>query len=338
MTIGNYVLTVNWSLPIRIMICEKNIRLEKESLPLVSILLAVYNPNKSWFIEQLISLNEQTYKNIELLVYDDCPEYPVDEHMISKYINKFPCKIMRGTKNRGSNKAFEELTKSANGDFLVYCDQDDVWEIKKIEILMETIKRENSVLAYSDMSVIDAEGEMVAETLIEKKPRIQYVYGENLFRKFFFKNCVSGCCMLVKGEIAKKAIPFSIVTVHDQWICIVSTFYGKISFVDETLVKYRMHGENQTGSLKGIYSKEDYYNLRIKTLETRVKEVKNAINFIERDKNLKEIEEFCFARINKDLLKIFKYRYLSKKEAYFEILIKYLPNCIFKLIVNKLKI
>ena len=44
--------------------------------PLVSILLAVYKPNEAWFIEQLISLNEQTYENIELLVYDDCPDFP----------------------------------------------------------------------------------------------------------------------------------------------------------------------------------------------------------------------------------------------------------------------
>lgn len=323
------------------MIFEENIELKKadkkEKLQLVSILLAVYKPYKSWFIEQLISLNEQTYKNIELLVYDDCPEYPVDEQIISKYIHEFPCKIIRGIENKGSNKAFEELTKAATGDFFAYCDQDDIWETKKIEILMEAIKRENSILAYSDMSVIDAKGETVAETLIEKKPRIQYVYGENLFSKFFFRNCVSGCCMLVKGEIAKKAIPFSTVTVHDQWICIVSTFYGKIYFVDETLVKYRIHGENQTGSLKGIYNKDDYYNLRIKALEIRIKEIKNVINSSELNEILKDIENFCVARINKNLLKIFKYRYLSKKEAYFEILIKYIPNCIFKLITNRLK-
>ncbi len=40
--------------------------------PLVSILLAVYKPNTQWLIDQLISLNNQTYNNIELLAYDDC--------------------------------------------------------------------------------------------------------------------------------------------------------------------------------------------------------------------------------------------------------------------------
>src|ERR1039457_2351233 len=97
--------------------------------PLVSILLAVYKPNEAWFIEQLISLNEQTYENIELLVYDDCPEYPINEDIIKQYITKFSYTLIRGIKNEGSNKAFEELTKVSEGEIFAYCDQDDVWEV-----------------------------------------------------------------------------------------------------------------------------------------------------------------------------------------------------------------
>ena len=96
--------------------------------PLVSILLAVYKPNETWFIEQLISLNEQTYDNIELLVYDDCPDFPVNEDIIKKYITKFSYTLIRGIENEGSNKAFEELTKEAKGELFAYCDQDDIWE------------------------------------------------------------------------------------------------------------------------------------------------------------------------------------------------------------------
>ena len=309
----------------------------KDRVPLVSILLAVYNPKYSWFKEQLISLNNQSYNNLELIIYDDCPENPLNEEFAKKYINNFSYKIIKGKENIGSNRAFEELTKVAMGDFFAYCDQDDVWEVNKIEILVDTIKKENSVLAYSDMSVIDAQGKVIAKTLIEEKSRISYIYGENLFSTFFFKNCVSGCCMLVNNDVAKIAVPFSKVTVHDQWICMIATFYGKISFVNNTLVKYRMHGENQTGSLKGVYSKKDYYNRRITILEERIKEVKQAIKISELDEILKDIENFCDGRKNKKVLKIFKYRYLNKAEAYFEILIKYMPNWMVKLMINKLK-
>jgi glycosyltransferase involved in cell wall biosynthesis len=303
------------------------------NLPLVSILLAVYNPNYSWLKEQLISLNNQSYKNLELIVYDDCPENPLDEKVIESHICNFPYEIIKGRVNLGSNKAFEELTQIGHGEYFAYCDQDDIWELDKIQILFEKIIKENSVLVYSDMAVIDKDGIAIAKSLIEAKPRIKYIEGENLFPKFFFKNCVSGCCMLVNSDIAKKALPFSKVTIHDQWICMIASAYGNISFVDIPLVKYRIHGNNQTGSLKGINNKKDYYNVRIKILEQRIKEAKELIKNIELD----DIEKFCMGRIHKKIILILKYRYLNKSEAYFEIIIKYMPDWIFKLVLRKLK-
>lgn len=301
--------------------------------PLVSILLAVYKPNENWLIEQLISLNEQNYENLNLYVYDDCPEHPVNVEVFDKYITKFEYKIIRGEVNKGSNKAFEELTKIADGDFFAYCDQDDVWKETKIKLLIETIEKEKSVLAYSDMAVIDEYGDLIAKTLKIIRPRLKYIEGENLYSNFFFSNCVAGCSMIVNGSIAKRAIPFSKVTVHDQWICIVSSYFGKISFLDDILVNYRIHGNNQTGILTGIKNKSDYYIKRVSILKNRSKELKRCINNIE----MKMINNFCYSRINKNIVKIFKYKDLSPKEAYFEILIKYMPNWLFEIIINKLK-
>lgn len=304
----------------------------KTYFPLVSILLAVYRPDYRWLAKQLESLNEQTYKNIELLVYDDCPEEPVDEKIFENYIDNFHYKIIRGAENKGSNKAFEELTKIANGELLAYCDQDDIWINNKIELLVKLIREENAILAYSDMSIIDGNGESIASTLRQVRPRLIYIYGENLFEKLFFSNCIAGCCMLVNSEVAKEAIPFSKVTVHDQWICMIASYSGKIAFIDKQLVKYRIHSNNQTGILTGVHDKSDYYKIRLNPLKQRINEVNKCI-----DLDLNNIEMFYEARMNKDILKIFKYRYLSKKEAYFEIVIKYMPNWLFKKIIKKLK-
>ena len=47
--------------------------------PLISIVMAVYEPNLQWFKEQLESLEAQTYPNLELLVIDDCsPTVPFE--------------------------------------------------------------------------------------------------------------------------------------------------------------------------------------------------------------------------------------------------------------------
>lgn len=315
--------------------------------PLVSILMAVYNPNYDWFKEQLISLNNQSYNNLELIIYDDCPDKPADEEFIDRYINKFNYKIVRGKVNKGSNKAFEELTKIGEGIYFAYCDQDDIWEIDKIKLLVDKIESDNSILVYSDMSVIDENGIHKYDTLIEAKPRIKYIYGNNLTAQFFFKNCVSGCCMLIRSEVAKFALPFSKFIIHDQWLCIVASLYGNISFMNNTLVKYRIHGNNQTGSLRGIVTKKDYYSFRVNTLSNRMKELSEVISKVNQMKTnnysdinklqINQIKEFCNARINKKLIRIFKYRYLCKNEAYFEILIKYMPELVVKYLLRKLK-
>lgn len=301
--------------------------------PLVSILLAVYKPNEKWLVEQLVSLNDQTYDNIELLIYDDCPDSPTDEELIKKYITKFSYKLIRGIRNEGSTKAFEELTKLGDGKYFAYCDQDDIWKSNKLEVLIGLIQKENAVLAYSDMSIIDKDSKCTARSLKKVRPRLQYIFGEKLFNKLLFNNCIAGCSMLVVNKIAKIAIPFSRVTVHDQWIAIIAAFYGKISFIDKQLVSYRIHGNNQTGILTDVYTKDDYYSIRLMPVEQRLSEVKKHINADE----LKDIEKFYQARVNKRILKILKYRYLSPKDAYFEVVIKYMPNWIFKSIIRKLK-
>lgn len=315
--------------------------------PLVSILMAVYKPNYSWLIEQLMSLNNQSYSNIELIIYDDCPENPIDEKIIKKYITKFNYKLVRAKVNGGSNKAFEELTKIGQGNYFAYCDQDDIWEKDKLQILVDAINKYKSILAYSDMSVIDGEGIDRCESLLEAKPRLQYKYGKYLTPYFFFENCVSGCCMLIKSEIAKAAVPFSKFIVHDQWLCIVASLYGDISFIDKKLVKYRIHGNNQTGSLKNVDNKDDYYRIRVNTLEDRYKELDEVIFRINKDNSacveyikqtrVNNIKEFCEARIRRKIILIFKYRYLCRKEAWFEILIKYMPDFLVGFLIKTLK-
>lgn len=301
--------------------------------PLVSILLAVYKPNEKWLIEQLISLNEQSYENLELIVYDDCPENPVNEELFTSNITNFSFKIIRGIENRGSNTAFEELTKMGNGEYFAYCDQDDIWEKDKIEELVYIIKKEKALIVYSDMIAIDGDSKIIAKSLKDLRPRLNYLSGENLYKKFFFRNCIAGCCMLVERDIAQKSIPFSKVTVHDQWICIIASYYGTISFLDKKLIKYRIHRNNQTGVLSGVINKNDYYELRVNKLKTRLEELKKVIN----KDNVCDIYEFCEAREKKTIIKIIKYSYLDRMEAYFEVLLKYIPNWIFRIIIKKLK-
>lgn len=312
--------------------------------PLVSILLAVYKPNENWLIEQLISLNNQTYKNLELLIYDDCPEFPVNEDCFKKYITNFQYKLIRGVKNQGSNTAFEELTRIANGEFFAYCDQDDIWEKEKTTLMVEKFDDKDVTLVCSDLSIIDQNGELIANSITKIRKRHEFKSGYDLAKKLLISNFVTGCAMLVRKDIAKKAVPFESVLIHDHWIAIVAAINGKIDFINKSLIRYRQHSFNQTGILKDIYDKKTYYNKRIEEFLHQYNLLEQRLDYIELKEHIKELVIWLNARkkyfLNpniKDLKIMIKYRHFHKVSILIEFILPFLPDRMFKYIIKLTK-
>jgi len=312
--------------------------------PLVSILLAVYKPNENWLVEQLISLNEQTYDNIELLVYDDCPESPVNETVIKKYITKFSYTLSMGIKNEGSNKAFEELSKVAEGEFFAYCDQDDIWEVEKISLMVEKFSDKDVTLVCSDLSIIDENGKKTANSITDIRKRIVYKSGYNLAKDLLMTNFVTGCGMMITKDIAQKAMPFEEALVHDQWIAIIAAVNGKIEFINKPLVRYRQHSFNQTGILTGIQDKETYFNKRIEDFLCRYKSLQQRLNYEELKEYINDCLMWIEARKNyfqkpniKDLKVMIKYRRFHKVSILIECILPFLPEWVFKYVIKLAK-
>ncbi|SDY98474.1 glycosyltransferase [Tindallia californiensis] len=238
----------------------------------VDILLATYNPNDQYFIQLLKSLDEQSYPNLFLIIRDDSSNSDTF-HSISKlvktHITSFDYRITANQNNLGSNKTFEKLTLDSRGDYVAYCDQDDIWEKDKLTKLVELIeKNKDTVLCYSDLSVIDKDGVQLAESFKAINRRVNHLYGNQLFKYFLRRNCITGCTMLIKSEIAKNAIPFcSQYYIHDHWLALFASSRGRISYLPDPLVQYRLHEKNQIGLslLNNIDDKDDYYKKKLLT-------------------------------------------------------------------------
>lgn len=302
--------------------------------PLISIVMAVYEPNLQWFREQLDSLEAQTYPNLELLVIDDCsPTVPFEtvRQCVAESIRSFPYQVQRNEKNLGSNDTFEKLTQQARGKYIAYCDQDDVWLPEKINMLHEETQRKNAVLCYCDMAVIDEMGDWIADSLRDIRPRLQYWQGENLFGQYFFRNCTAGCSMLARTDIAQQAIPFPPHTVADHWLALWAAKKGCVAFVDQRMVMYRQHQQNQTGILSGVQDKKSYYQLRVIPLQERLDWLAR------RDSVPSALSAFVKARTKGDLVGIWKGRKYSPKEAALEMAMRWMPETVFRIFIARLK-
>ena len=302
--------------------------------PLISILMAVYEPRMDWLRQQLVSLNDQTYPNLRLYIRDDCsPTVPYEQiqSCVQECITRFSYTITRNEKNLGSNATFELLTKEAEGDLFAYCDQDDVWLPEKLTVLQEAMERERAVLAYSDVSAVDDEGKLLARSLRELRPRLTYLEGSDLAPKLFFRNCVAGCAMLVNSNIAKRAIPFPRQTVCDHWIALLAATEGTVAFVPDQLVRYRQHKRNQTGVLAGVSDKQSYLRYKVAPLEERL------TCYRQHTVPQEEIEAFARARIDGRIIMIWKYRALAPHEAEFEIAAHLLPDGLISWMLRRVK-
>ena len=237
-----------------------------ESLPLVSIALCTYNGER-FLAQQLNTLISQTYKNLEIIVVDDCS---VDNtfSILTDYASKHDnIHLYKNEYNKGFLKNFEEATLYCKGDFIAFCDQDDLWHPQKIELQVAAIG--DNMFIYHDSEFIDDND----QPLGKKMSDVFNFYRGGQSEVFLFNNCVSGHAMLIRRGLLKYAFPLKENYYHDWWLAYVATNIGTIDFIPQCLVQYRQHEESNTDLLNlNKVKKNERNNLPITKkllLETR---------------------------------------------------------------------
>jgi len=312
--------------------------------PLISILMAVYEPRMDWLREQLLSLEAQTYPNLKLYIRDDCsPTVPFDEirSCVQECIHSFPYELRRNEKNLGSNGTFELLTQESEGEYFAYCDQDDVWLPEKLTVLQEEIERSGAQLVCSDMYVIDGTGKQTADSITKVRRHHVFYSGEGLAKGLLFHNFVTGCTMLVRAEQAKAAVPFCPHMVHDHYIALWCAACGSILSLQERLIRYRIHGGNQTEIMAGVHDKESYRKVRIDLVVNKLEWLKE--NFPASEELTGEIDRgLVWAKARQSRFQgnaataktIWKYREFGLPAALFELVAAVFPERLFMTVIK----
>ncbi len=113
---------------------------------LISIAMATYNGEK-YLKDQLDSIYNQTYKNIEVIVTDDCSIDKIVE-ILEQYARFHGLKYTVNEENLG----FVKVISLCGGEYIALADQDDIWEKNKIEILVNEIG--SNLLIHSDWVIL----------------------------------------------------------------------------------------------------------------------------------------------------------------------------------------
>lgn len=303
----------------------------------VSVLLSLYNPDKNFLEKQLRSLDEQTYTNMEILIFDDCIENRCSLTFIEKCIRKKKYRVLPYLdKNLGYVKAFEYLVKESDGEFIAFCDQDDEWDRIKIEKCVDKIRQEKTLLVVSDRRIINGSGKVICESVRHNSNQKYETWNsyDDIGIYNFFTACAPGMSIVMDGVFAKKTVPFPEFTGHDKWVIACANACGKISYLDEPLVSYRRHSNNVSGILEGITSKKDYEEQRIIPHLQLVREFQKRYPSYQ---GTKIALEFAEARKRHNIFELLKYRWIAPEIVKFEIIMALLPDTIIRIVIKTLQ-
>lgn len=254
----------------------------------ISVVMATYN-GQSNIIQQLDSLRKQTKKINEVLIWDDCSTDNTTE-IIQTYINKYNLedywKLKVNKKNVGWRKNFIDLLQAATGDLIFTCDQDDIWNIEKIESMSECFLENSQIsVLVSDYDELVEPGGLSEELKTidtEKKD------GKEEERVIFNRNNMylrrPGCVYAVKKEFVKNVIQYTELTknpVHDQAMWGSAILSNELYLIRRPLISWRKHGMSSFKKEIDIAGENSPYITRLNDLKRRYERLMGSWNYLQ---------------------------------------------------------
>lgn len=223
---------------------------------MIDILMATYN-GEHYLEEQLASIESQTWTDWRLIVHDDASSdgtWRILENF-QKRLGKEKVIIKKNNPASGSAKAnFIGLIQASAGDYMMCCDQDDVWHLDKVARTFYRMRQmekrygnEIPLLVHTDLCVVD-------EQLSELNSRFHSYMNlrtDGKLNKELIQNQVTGCTVMINKALRKHVAEVTDVepiVMHDHWLALIALVFGKMSYLNKATIDYRQHGDNSVGA------------------------------------------------------------------------------------------
>ena len=265
-----------------------------------SVVMAVYNGEK-YIKYQLDSIMAQTKLPDEIIVCDDNSTdntiKVVKECMAYAEEKGIEYKIIRNDVNKGYIENFRYAMSLSSGDILFLCDQDDIWEVNKVESLCACFENNKEVqLVASTLRFIDSNGDLIKKEympygFVAEKDALVRIDFDKILEKNFFP----GCSMAVDRKVVEKylSIKMEEKISHDWSIALIAAADNGFFWYNRILLNYRIH-ENNTLGLAAAGSRFTYIRKTISTWRQYCMEMEERIDFAEKElsENIKKDNYF----------------------------------------------
>lgn len=223
---------------------------------MITIIMAVYN-GQEYIREQLESLKDQTYTEWRLVIRDDRSSDKTAE-IVKKFSDEVEQEVIFKVNEKPSGSAknnFALLINDAKeSDYVMFCDQDDIWKKDKIEITFNKMKqaeerygRDFPLLVHGDVEVIDENGNINADSMFE----MSHINADSKLPQILIQNHVTGCTMMCNKKLIAGISEYAsseYIIMHDYLAALYASVFGKIEVIKKPLLSYRQHSGNSVGA------------------------------------------------------------------------------------------
>lgn len=215
----------------------------------VSVIIPVYNAAK--FLDRTLnSIFNQTYKNIEIVLVDDCSSDNSKE-IIESYQKDHPEIVYHLQEtNQGAAVARNTALELAKGRYVAFLDSDDMWYPEKIEKQLNLLKEKDGAFSYTAIEMVNNEDEVV-----KKKRRVK----QKINYRFLLHNTMiaTSSVLIDRKKLGDFRMPLRRGGQdYATWLMLLRD--GTIAYgINETLVKYRVGNSslssNKFKSIKQVW-------------------------------------------------------------------------------------
>jgi glycosyltransferase involved in cell wall biosynthesis len=218
------------------------------SIAKLHILLSTYN-GESYLEELLESVLAQSYPSIHLHVRDDG-----SSDSTAGILRRYQAKDDRISVELGSNigvqASFYSLLESVadSTGFYAFCDQDDIWDTRKLEVAMDRILASgdpDATLYFSRLRCVDSSNQVLYETEMPREP--------GLFNALV-ENSAIGCTCVFGKKLRSDFLrgnPEHMI-MHDWWLYLCAASGGELIYDAVPRIRYRQHENTATPREPGI--------------------------------------------------------------------------------------
>lgn len=218
----------------------------------VAVLMSVYNAEQ-FLVEQIDSILSQEGVEVFLFIRDDGSTDKSPEIAKRYAADRENVQILIGH-NLGAKDGFLSLIGLCpfDVDYYAYSDADDVWFPDKLRSAVDVLE---AMAGDPDVPALYTSGTQSADADLK-------VIGKSapLYRPLSFSNALVECRVAGATAVFNKAArqvlrryEYRDAVMHDAWLYLVISAFGRLVYDDRAFMLYRQHGGNLVGGPQGVF-------------------------------------------------------------------------------------